>query len=188
MPRIFNSTRSSSLLALASALFSLNADAQNRPRARDIGIIVGIFAPGPNNAITDVAGVKVGHTTLHEGDSIHTGVTAILPHEANLFHERVPAALHVGNGYGKLAGVTQLEELGELETPILLTCTLCVWRAADALAQWMIAKPGMADVRSVNPVVGETNDGGLNDIRRAPVNATHVRSALETAATGIVAE
>src|SRR5688500_1142012 len=134
-----------SLIALAACLVS-TADAQtNRPRAREIGIVVGIFAPGPNNAITDVAGVRVGHTTLHEGDSIHTGVTAIVPHDGNLFHERVPAALHVGNGYGKLAGVTQLDELGELETPILLTCTLCVWRAADALAQWMIAKPGMAD-------------------------------------------
>ena len=188
MPRTPIARRTSRLIALVLFLLPGVSDAQGRPRARDIGIVVGIFAPGAHNAITDVPGVKVGHTTLHEGDSIHTGVTAILPHGGNLFLERVPAALHVGNGYGKLAGVTQLRELGELETPIVLTCTLCVWRAADALAQWMIAKPGMGDVRSINPVVGETNDGRLNNIRRPAINAAHVAAALESATGGAVAE
>jgi D-aminopeptidase len=164
------------------------AEAQARPRARDLGIEPGIFSPGPRNAITDVTGVKVGHVTLHDGDNIHTGVTAIVQHDGNVYRERVPAAIHVGNGYGKLTGVTQVQELGELETPILLTCTLCVWRAADAMAQWMIAKPGMDNVRSINPVVGETNDGSLNDIRNPAVTAAHVRTALETASSGDVAE
>ena len=168
-----------------------SADSQGdarRPRARDIGLVVGILPPGPRNEITDVAGVRVGHVTVVEGDSIHTGVTAILPHSGNVYHDRVPAGLFVGNGYGKLAGVTQLRELGELETPILLTCTLCVWRAADALAQWMLAKPGMSEVRSINPVVGETNDGLLNDIRRRAVTAEHVERALESATDGDVPE
>jgi D-aminopeptidase len=169
-------------------VFSTTAMAQPRPRARDLGLVVGIFSPGTHNAITDVDGVKVGQVTIHDGDSIHTGVTAILPHAGNQFLDRVPAALFVGNGYGKLTGVTQLRELGELETPILLTCTLCVWRAADAMAQWMMARPGMEDVRSINPVVGETNDGTLNDIRKAAVTSPHVVRALETAASGLVEE
>ena len=114
-----------------------------RPRARDAGVVVGILPPGPLNAITDVAGVRVGQTTVWEGDSVRTGVTAILPHGGNLFRERVPAAVHVGNGFGKLLGLTQLRELGELETPILLTCTLCVWNAANAMVDWMLAQPGM---------------------------------------------
>lgn len=159
-----------------------------RPRARDIGLVVGILPTGTRNAITDVAGVRVGHATVISGDSIHTGVTAILPHSGNVYQSRVPAGLFVGNGYGKLTGVTQLEELGELETPILLTCTLCVWRAADALSQWMIAKPGMSGVLSINPVVGETNDGQLNDIRKRAITADHVIAALETASDGDVAE
>ncbi len=159
-----------------------------RPRARDLGIEVGIFAPGTHNAITDVGGVLVGHTTLVEGDSIRTGVTAILPHGGNLYHERVPAAIHVGNGFGKLIGITQVRELGELETPILLTCTLCVWRAADAMAEWALAQEGMEGVRSLNPVVGETNDGGLNDIRSRPVAPDDVRQALANATGGRVAE
>ncbi len=161
---------------------------ENRPRVRDVGVRIGIFDPGAQNAITDVSGVRVGQTTVMEGDSVRTGITAILPHGGNLFRERVPAALHVGNGFGKLVGVTQLRELGELETPILLTCTLCVWRAADAMASWMLGQPGMEGVGSINPVVGETNDGGLNDIRSRPIRPEHVVSALEGASTGPVEE
>ena len=140
------------------------------------------------NAITDVAGVRVGHATIVSGDSIHTGVTAILPHGGNLYLDRVPAAVHVGNAYGKLVGSTQVRELGELETPILLTCTLCVWRAADALVAELLAQPGMERVGSINPVVGETNDGGLNAIRERPVTAIDVHAALASASSGPVAE
>jgi D-aminopeptidase len=159
-----------------------------RARARDLGVKPGVFAPGKLNAITDVAGVRVGHATVISGDNIRTGVTAILPHGGDLFNERVPAALHVGNGFGKITGATQLRELGELETPILLTCTLCVWKAADAMVEWMLEQPGMANVRSINPVVGETNDGTLNDIRSRPITAANVRAALTSASTGPVAE
>ena len=173
-------------LGLASAAAS--AQEGSRPRARDVGIAPGIFAPGPYNAITDVEGVLVGHATVREGDRVRTGVTAIRPHGGNVFRDRVPAAMHVGNGFGKLLGVTQVRELGELETPILLTCTLCVWKAADALTEWMLAREGMEGVRSINPVVGETNDGGLNDIRTRPITPGHVRAALESARTGPVEE
>ncbi|MFL5613786.1 MAG: P1 family peptidase [Gemmatimonadaceae bacterium] len=159
-----------------------------RARARDLGVKPGVFPPGRNNAITDVAGVRVGHATIVRGDSVRTGVTAILPHEGNLFLDRVPAALHVGNGFGKLLGATQLNELGELETPILLTCTLCVWNAADALVGWMLEQPGMENVQSVNPVVAETNDGTLNAIRTRPVAAADVRAAIASASSGPVAE
>ncbi|MBW3551897.1 MAG: P1 family peptidase [Gemmatimonadetes bacterium] len=159
-----------------------------RPRARDAGVRVGILPLGPLNAITDVAGVRVGQTTVMEGDAVRTGVTAILPHGGDLFRERVPAAIVVGNGFGKLLGVTQVRELGELETPVLLTCTLCVWRAADGMVGWLLARPGMEEVRSVNPVVGETNDGYLNDIRARPIRAEHVIAALEGATAGPVAE
>ncbi len=159
-----------------------------QPRARDLGLVVGILPPGPLNAITDVAGVRVGHATVIEGDSVRTGVTAIMPHGGNIFRDRVPAAIYVGNGFGKLLGVTQVRELGELETPILLTCTLCVWKAADALVDSMLARPDMQDVRSINPVVGETNDGFLNDIRVRPIRRAHVYQALATASTGPVAE
>ncbi|MFL5537745.1 MAG: P1 family peptidase [Longimicrobiaceae bacterium] len=175
-------------LLLCAAAAPGSGHAQARPRAREAGVVVGILQPGPLNAITDVAGVRVGQVTRHEGDSIHTGVTAILPHEGNLFRERVPAAIRVGNGFGKLLGVTQVRELGEMETPILLTCTLCVWRAADAMVGWLLAQPGMGDVRSINPVVGETNDGGLNDIRGRPVRAEDVARALESASGGPVEE
>lgn len=161
---------------------------EGRPRARDIGVAPGVFRTGQWNAITDVPGVRVGHTTIIESDSVRTGVTAVLAHDANPFFERVPAALHVGNGYGKLLGVTQLRELGELETPILLTCTLCVWKAADAMVEWMLGREGMQRVGSINPVVGETNDGGLNAIRSRPVRPEHVRAALEGATSGPVAE
>ena len=159
-----------------------------RARARDLGVAPGVFSPGANNAITDVAGVRVGQTTVTEGAGVRTGVTAILPHEGNAYLDRVPAAIWVGNGFGKLIGATQANELGELETPILLTCTLCVWKAADALTEWMLEKPGMERVRSINPVVGETNDGVLNDIRSRPITAAHVRQALDGAAGGAVAE
>lgn len=159
-----------------------------RPRARELGVVPGVFRPGSRNAITDVAGVRVGHATVIEGDTVRTGVTVILPHDRNAFHERVPAAIHVGNGFGKLLGVTQVTELGELETPILLTCTLCVWRAADALVEWMLEQPGMGNVQSINPVVGETNDGSLNAIRSRPIRAAHVRQAIASASGGAVAE
>jgi D-aminopeptidase len=144
---------------------------------------------GPLNAITDVAGVRVGQTTVRIGDSVRTGVTAILPHGGNVFLERVPAVIHVGNGFGKLLGVTQVRELGELETPILLTCTLCVWKVADALVTELLAQPGMEQVRSINPVVGETNDGYvLNVIRRRLISEKDVHHALASAGSGPVAE
>lgn len=162
--------------------------AQDRGRARELGIAPGMYQPGARNAITDVAGVRVGHTTVRLGDSVRTGVTAILPHGGNLFLDRVPAAIHVGNGFGKLLGSTQVNELGELESPILLTCTLCVWRAADGLVAWMLEQPGMAEVRSINPVVGETNDGFLNAIRLRPITEAHVRAALAAADSGSVPE
>jgi D-aminopeptidase len=165
----------------------LMAQEQTRPRARDAGIEVGVFSTGAHNAITDVAGVRVGHATVR-GDHGNTGVTAILPPGDDWFRDRVPAAILVGNGFGKLVGLTQVRELGELETPILLTCTLCVWRAADAMTDWLLARPGMQNVRSINPVVGETNDGSLNDIRSRPITREHVVHALETAAAGAVEE
>jgi D-aminopeptidase len=174
-------------LALFALLVPLTSSAQ-RARARDLGIKPGVFSPGPLNSITDVKGVRVGHATVIEGDSVHTGITAILPHDGNLFQDRVPAALFVGNGFGKILGVTQLRELGELETPILLTCTLCVWKAADAMVEWMLAKPGMENVRSINPVVAETNDGTLNAIRSRPIRPEQVRAALESASAGAVVE
>ena len=160
----------------------------SRARARDLGVAPGIFRTGRWNAITDVAGVRVGHSTIVAGDSIRTGVTAIIPHGENPFFSRVPAAIVVGNGFGKLLGATQVNELGELESPVLLTCTLCVWRAADALAGWMLEQPGMQAVQSLNVVVGETNDGQLNAIRTRPITAEAVRAALSSAASGPVRE
>lgn len=159
-----------------------------RPRARELGVAPGILPPGPNNAITDVAGVRVGHATLIRGNDVRTGVTAILPHAGNLFHEKVPAAIHVGNGFGKLMGSTQVEELGEIETPILLTGTLNVPRVADALLDWMLALPGNEQVRSINPIVGETNDGYLNDIRGRHVGREEVFAAIRAARDGAVEE
>ena len=163
-------------------------EAQQRVRARELGLAPGVFPTGPLNAITDVAGVQVGQVTVLDGDSVRTGITAIRPHAGNAYRDRVPAALHVGNGFGKLLGATQLAELGELETPILLTCTLCVWKAADAMVEWMLGLPQMGGVRSINPVVAETNDGGLNAIRARPITAEQVRQALVSATTGPVAE
>ena len=136
------------LLAIPSTGWGQQSE---RPRARDLGILVGVFEPGANNATTDVTGVRVGHATVIEGPNVRTGVAAILPHGGNPYLSRVPAAIHVGNGFGKLLGTTQVRELGELETPILLACTLCVWKAADAMVEWMLSLEGMEDVRSINP-------------------------------------
>ncbi len=165
----------------------MSSQTVERPRARDAGVVVGLFRTGPANAITDVDGIRVGHATVRRAGN-NTGVTAILPPGEAWYRERVPAAIVVGNGFGKLVGVTQVAELGELETPILLTCTLCVWRAADAMVAWLLARPGMDGVRSINPVVGETNDGGLNDIRARPIEPADVVRALESAAEGPVEE
>ena len=173
---------------LTSSPMVLMSQELERPRARELGIQVGVFPPGTYNAITDVGGIRVGQVTIWEGEGVRTGVTAILPHGGNAFQERVPAAVVVGNGFGKLLGVTQVKELGEMETPILLTCTLCVWRAADAMVEWLLEQEGMGGVGSINPLVGETNDGGLNDIRSRPVRPEHVREALETASPGPVEE
>ena len=176
------------LLAGLMLTGSLPCLAQQRIRARALGISPGTLPPGAANSITDVPGVRVGQSTVVIGDSVRTGVTAILPHSGNLFLERVPAAVYVGNGFGKLLGSTQLTELGELETPILLTCTLCVWKAADAMVEYLLEQPGMVEVRSINPVVGETNDGYvLNAIRSRPITAAVVRRAL-TQAGGPVGE
>jgi len=158
------------------------------PRPRQLGVVTGILPPGPFNAITDVAGVRVGHATLVEGEEVRTGVTVILPHGGNLFQEKVPAAVAVFNGFGKLTGLSQVQELGSVETPIALTGTLSVWRVADALAEWVLEQPGNDEVTSVNPVVGECNDGALSDIRRRPVGRAEVRRALAAAASGPVAE
>ena len=175
-------------LLLAILLCTCPLAAQTRPRARDVGIVVGSIPPGAQNAITDVAGVRVGHTTIARGDSINTGITAILPHGGNPFRDKVPAAIVVGNGFGKLAGSTQVNELGELESPIVLTCTLCVPRAADAVLTWLLSLPGNEDVRSANPVVGETNDGFLNNIRARPITETDVLNAIKSATDGPVLE
>lgn len=183
------------LLALAATII-LNASAStepkmqknDRPRARDLGITVGILPTGALNAITDVEGVRVGHTTVVRGDNIRTGVTAILPHGGNLFREKVPGAVFIGNAFGKLAGSTQVNELGEIETPILLTSTLNVPRVADAVIDYTIALPGNEDVQSINPLVGETNDGTLNDIRSRPVTREDVFNAIKNAKGGAIEE
>ncbi|HEY2686418.1 MAG TPA: P1 family peptidase [Steroidobacteraceae bacterium] len=159
-----------------------------RARAGEFGIKVGVLDAGPLDAITDVAGVEVGQRTIIEGDSIRTGVTAILPHAGNLYRERVPAAVFVGNGYGKLTGTTQIEEMGEIETPILLTSTTSVFKVADALISYMLALPGNEQVLSINPVVGETNDGYLNDIRGRHITPEDVFAAIKAARGGPVEE
>jgi D-aminopeptidase len=164
------------------------AQDSRRPRAREAGVVVGILPTGPLNAITDVVGVTVGHSTLIQGDSVRTGVTAILPHNENLFREKVPAAVFIGNAFGKLAGSTQVNELGEIETPIMLTSTLNVPRVADAVMDYMLALPGNQDVQSINPLVGETNDGYLNDIRKRSVGREEVFAAIRTARGGGVEE
>ena len=164
------------------------AAGQERPRAREIGLVVGTLPAGPLNAITDVAGVRVGHTTLIRGETVRTGVTAILPHGGTLFQDKVPGAVFVGNGFGKLMGSTQVNELGEIESPILLTSTLNVPRVADAALDYLLGLPGNERVRSVNVVVGETNDGGLNDIRGRHVGRAEVLAAIAGARGGPVEE
>src|SRR5437868_4116642 len=175
-----------SVLSVVSVL--IVASAQSRPRARDLGIAPGVYPPGPLNAITDVTGVRVGHTTVVDGDAVRTGVTAIVPHEGNVFQDKVAGAVFVGNAFGKLAGATQIAELGTIETPIVLTNTLSVGTAVDAVARYTIAQPGNEQVRSVNPVVGETNAGGLNDIRGFDVTREHVLDAIRNAKSGAVVE
>src|SRR5687768_7284518 len=175
-------------LALLGTTATMNLTAQNRPRARDAGVKVGVLSTGALNAITDVPGVLVGHTTLIRGENVRTGVTAILPHNGNLFREKVPGAVFVGNGFGKLAGSTQVNELGEIETPILLTSTLSVPRVADYLIDYMLALSGNEDVLSINPLVAETNDGYLNDIRGRHITRDDVFSALKSAKNGPVPE
>ena len=167
-------------------LFSVLLSAGERKRARDLGIEIGIFPTGDYNSITDVTGVKVGHTTVIQGDSVRTGVTVILPHGGDLFKEKVPAAVYVTNGFGKLVGTTQIEELGTIETPIALTNTLNTFLVANALIDYMISVSG--PLRSVNPVVGETNDSGLNDIQGRHVNSEHLFEAIKNATGGPVRE
>src|SRR6266568_990879 len=178
------------LILLTTVLVVTEAATQerSRPRAREAGVIVGVLTPGPLNAITDVAGVTVGHTTLIRGDNVRTGVTAILPHGGNLFREKVPGAVFIGNAFGKLAGSTQVNELGEIETPIMLVSTLNVPRVADATIDYMLALPGNEDVQSINPLVGETNDGFLNDIRGRHVGRDEVFAAIKNARGGAVEE
>ncbi|QRR03002.1 DmpA family aminopeptidase [Dyadobacter sandarakinus] len=173
------------IVLAACIVLSLSVHAQ---RARDKGIIIGVLPTGALNAITDVAGVKVGQVTLSEGADVRTGVTAILPHEGNIFQQKVQAAIYIGNGFGKLAGYSQVEELGTLETPVVLTNTLSVPTASEAIIDWVLSQQGNENVRSVNPVVGETNDGFLNDIRGRHIRKEHVLNALAQAEAGPVAE
>jgi D-aminopeptidase len=165
-----------------------SSSVSGRPRARDIGIEVGILPPGPENAITDVSGVSVGHTTVDIGKDVRTGVTVILPHGGNCFQEKVPAGIFVGNGFGKAMGLSQIQELGAIETPIALTSTLNVPEAAAALIEYTMSLPGNERVTSVNAVVGETNDGRINDIRKRPITKAHVIEAIDAAKGGPVAE
>ncbi len=175
------------LLYLAVFGLVVTAQAQTRKRARDYGVTIGVLSPGKLNSITDVSGIKVGHTTINKGN-VHTGVTAILPHDQNLFQEKVEAAIYVGNGFGKLVGSTQVKELGNIETPIVLTNTLSVPTAMDAVIEFTMQQPGNESVQSVNAVVGETNDGGLNDIRGMHVTKEDVLQAIQQAKSGPVEE
>ena len=163
------------------------AQSDSRPRAREAGVVVGVFQPGELNAITDVDGVRVGHTTVIEGDDIRTGVTAIIPAPGNLYTHPIPAWIYTGNGYGKMVGETQVREFGEIETPILLTCTLCVWSAANALKQWMYEQPDMGE-HTLNPIVGETNDARVNNMWADPIQKEEVYAALNSASAGPVQE
>ena len=177
----------SGLLLMAAAQAGYAQNPEERPRAREAGVIVGIFEPGPLNAITDVEGVRVGHSTVIRGDDIRSGVTAIIPAPGNLYTHPIPAWIHVGNGYGKLVGETQVREFGEIETPILLTCTLCVWSAANALKEWIYEQPGMGE-HTLNPIVGETNDSRVNDMWADPIQRDEVFEALDNASAGPVVE
>ena len=176
------------VLGMMCGLLAPALTGQQRPRARDVGVAPGIYPPGRLDAITDVVGVKVGQTTLVVGDDVRTGVTAILPHGANVFQDKVAGAVFVGNAFGKLAGSTQVSELGTIETPIVLTNTLSVGAAMDAVVRYTIAQPGNEQVRSVNPIVGETNDGGLNDIRGLHVSTADVLDAIARSSTGPIEE
>src|SRR5687768_14538379 len=183
--------KGAAVIALGSAVFLCGAAlllAQGRPRARELGLRPGVYPPGPLNAITDVDGVRVGHTTVIEGDAVRTGVTAVLPHAGNLFQDKVAGAVFVGNAFGKLTGSTQVAELGTIESPIVLTNTLSVGVAMDAVVRYTLGQPGNEQVRSVNAVVGETNDGGLNDIRGFHITREHVLEAIANARGGGVAE
>ena len=178
-----------SLVILGLFVIGLSGlSSEQRPRMREFGIKTGILNPGKLNAITDVEGVKVGHITLINGDNVRTGVTAILPHGGNIFLEKVPGAVYVANGFGKLMGTTQIEELGNIETPIILTNTLSVPTAANALISYTLGLPGAERVGSVNVVVGETNDGRLNDIRGRHVKEEHIFKAIKAAEGGMVEE
>jgi len=176
------------LSLLTAVAVAQNTTPKARPRCADLGLKVGVLPTGPLDAVTDVAGVEVGHTTIIRGDDLHTGVTAILPHPGNLYREKVPGAVFVGNGFGKLAGSTQVDEIGDIETPILLTSTTSVPRVADALISYMLALPGNEDVLSINPVVGETNDGYLSDIRGREITPEDVFAAINNAKSGPVEE
>ena len=178
------------ILGIIAYLFAFSSlsDAEQQIRIRDLGIRPGIFSPGPLNAITDVSGVRVGHRTIWKGESIRTGVTAILPHDGDLFNQKTPAAVYTGNGFGKAAGFLQVQELGNIETPIVLTNTLNVGRAVESVVQWTLNQPGHENIRSVNAVVGETNDSYLNDIRGMHVTQEDIFAAIDTATTGRVEE
>ena len=180
-------TKKLTVLFIALSFASTAVADNDRPRARDIGLMVGVFPTGDHNAITDVEGVLVGHETRIEGDDIRTGVTAIIPAPGNLYTHPVPAWVHVGNGYGKMIGETQVREFGEIETPILLTCTLCVWSAANGLKEWVYEQPGMGE-HTVNPIVGETNDGRVNNMWADPIQSKQVFAALNNASGGPVEE
>ena len=175
-------------LLLASSVSADSTSSNTQPRASDLGLKVGILPAGPLNAITDVAGVEVGHTTIIRGDNVRTGVTAVLPHSGNLYRDKVPGAIFVGNGFGKLTGSTQVDEMGEIETPIVLTNTASVPRVADAVTTYILTLPGNENVLSVNPVIGETNDGYLNDIRGRHITPDDVFAAIKKAKTGPVEE
>ena len=175
------------ILLAASGVGTDTAESQERPRAREAGLVVGIFPTGEHNAITDVDGVLVGHSTVIEGETIRTGVTAIIPAPGDLYREPIPGWIHQGNGYGKLIGETQVREFGEIETPILLVCTLCVWSAAEALADYLLHRPGESQ-HTINPIVGEVNDSRVNDMWADPIRYEHVAAALDNAASGSVAE
>ena len=179
--------RNLSVLTLLCVTPLALAQSDSRPRAREAGVVVGVFQTGEFNAITDVEGVRVGHTTRIEGDDIRTGVTAIIPAPGNLYTHPIPAWIYTGNGYGKMVGETQVREFGEIETPILLTCTLCVWSAANALKQWMYEQPGMGE-HTLNPIVGETNDARVNNMWADPIQKEEVYAALNSASTGPVQE
>jgi D-aminopeptidase len=184
----FMLNKTSLLVLFLFPIHLVSSQHMRKPGLRELGVEIGIFRPGKLNAITDVEGVKVGHVTLVEGENIRTGVTAIVPHGDNVFQQKVPAAIHAGNGFGKLIGATQVEELGSVETPILLTNTLSVWDVAKGVVDYMLSLPGNENIRSINPVVGETNDGTLNDIRGRHVKPEHAVQAIVNAGSGPVEE